>query len=364
VTYELFASRLQSQGDAAGASLFKRASSLSLLSLRRWKQESGDWFIVKNRFSPALRHGYEDYSFLSQYNLLPASMLATAYVFADDSIEESASIAETGGFVFTIDQMHKVVASAGGYYVEIELYPDSPTHDVLGLTRMHSRIADPLVTGTAGAPLAPESSQGLDEGGSTLAAEKLQERTNPSATGFGPAWETKAGWQRLGQFGFGDVVNTSLSASRATADQALFTVTYLLNARSAVAAVEENYNVTSSGVRVSVRLVARAGESITRVALMYPALSFDGQRNTTLVFDSAANEARLSIPGDARSGLGLTCGLARILETCGGGSAPSWERLEPGTYTRNGFADIVRASFVYSSGCAFEYELAASDRCV
>lgn len=46
-----------------------------------------------------------------QYNLLPASMLATAYLYADDAVEEAASFAETGGFVFYDEDYHKVSAS-------------------------------------------------------------------------------------------------------------------------------------------------------------------------------------------------------------------------------------------------------------
>eukprot|EP00048_Salpingoeca_helianthica_P020710 m.8030 g.8030 ORF g.8030 m.8030 type:complete len:685 (-) comp5156_c0_seq2:41-2095(-) len=358
VTYELFAARLQSQGDSDGASLFKRASALSLLSLRRWKNEAGAWFIVKNRFSPALRHGYEGYSYYSQYNLLPASMLATAYLFADDGIEEKASFAETGGFVFTIDNMHKVVANAGGYYVEIELFPDTPTHDVLGLSRMHTPAADPLVTGTAGAPLAPETGSFIDAG---KFVEPTARATNPSATGFGAAWETKTGWQRLGQFTFTDVVNTSLDVTQSTVDNALFTVTYLLGAKSVVEVVEEKYNVTSAGVHVTVQLHARVGHTITRAALMYPALTFDGQRNTTLTLDRSSNSARVSLPGDARSGLGVTCGVARVVKGCDGGSGGGieWATSEEGTYTRNGFATIVHASFAYTPGCAFEYVFSA-----
>ena len=42
-------------------------------------------------------------------------------------------------FVAVPDQFHKAVANAGGMYVELELFPDAPTHDALGLTRIHSR---------------------------------------------------------------------------------------------------------------------------------------------------------------------------------------------------------------------------------
>jgi hypothetical protein len=72
------------QGNVSLASAFKRASALSLASLSRWKRPTGEWNIVKNRFDPSLRHGYEDYSFFSQYNLLPASMLSTTLLILNE----------------------------------------------------------------------------------------------------------------------------------------------------------------------------------------------------------------------------------------------------------------------------------------
>ena len=80
-------------------------------------------------------------------------MLATALKFADDSIPEGASFAETGGFVFSPQKLNKVqpswasgcwdaqlliiqvIGNAGGFYVESELFADAPPHDVTGLTR-------------------------------------------------------------------------------------------------------------------------------------------------------------------------------------------------------------------------------------
>jgi hypothetical protein len=62
----------------------------------------------QNNFDPSLRFGYEEYSFLSQYNLLPASMLYYAWTLADDSITEGPCPAEVGGFAFQLDLHHKV----------------------------------------------------------------------------------------------------------------------------------------------------------------------------------------------------------------------------------------------------------------
>ena len=46
---------------------------------------------------------------------------------------------QTGGFIAQPDAFHKVIANAGGMYLEIELFPDAPVHDVLGLTRVHHK---------------------------------------------------------------------------------------------------------------------------------------------------------------------------------------------------------------------------------
>ena len=118
----------------------------------RWRRISGDLFVAKNRVDPKLRFSYEHYSYATNYNLLPASMLALAYPFADDEVGEAHSFAEVGGFVAHIKELNKVIANANGMYVEIELFPDSPEHDALGLTRVHHPSADPLLTGSASVP--------------------------------------------------------------------------------------------------------------------------------------------------------------------------------------------------------------------
>jgi hypothetical protein len=66
VTFEYWANAMATAGDAVLAGAFKRAAALSLRSLARWKRPTGEWFIVKNQFDPALRHGYESYSYYSQ----------------------------------------------------------------------------------------------------------------------------------------------------------------------------------------------------------------------------------------------------------------------------------------------------------
>src|SRR3712207_9480052 len=104
------------------AGVYKRAAHLALASMQRWVRPSGEMQIVKNWVDPAKRHAYEPYSFHSQYNLLPMSMLATAYEYAasTEKVDERPSPADIGGFVLDIPELHKVFANAGGTYVEID----------------------------------------------------------------------------------------------------------------------------------------------------------------------------------------------------------------------------------------------------
>ena len=142
--YEIWATRYnQGIGMAGGpqpdiACMFKRAAKLSLQSLRRWVLPAGEMEIVKNKFDPALRWGYQSYSYQSQYNLLPASMVATAFLFADESIPECAAPADIGGYAFYLPRFNKVFANAAGTYVEHETGAD-PHYDSTGITRVHSK---------------------------------------------------------------------------------------------------------------------------------------------------------------------------------------------------------------------------------
>ncbi len=110
-------------------------------------------------------------------------------------------------------------------YVEVELFPDSPTHDALGLTRVHNTIADPLVTGTASAPLEPVSSP-----------------KNYATIAVGPQWTVGDVTQRLSGFTYSEVLSTNVTTSGQTVSAELvqFSVTYNLQGAD-VAFVREDY---------------------------------------------------------------------------------------------------------------------------
>jgi hypothetical protein len=143
VTYEIYATQYARSGAEAEAAAFKRAARLALGSILRWLRPDGSGYVVKNRYPIETRYGYETYSSHSQYNLLAASMLANAFLFADESIREGACPADVGGFVLPIlDDFHKIFANAGGAYVEYDTCGDH-VYNPTGLLRVHIREGNP-----------------------------------------------------------------------------------------------------------------------------------------------------------------------------------------------------------------------------
>lgn len=179
VTYEIYASQYAAQGKAMEAGAFKRAAHLALVSIGRWKREDGSGFIVKNRFPIEVMHGYESYSAQSQYNLLACWLMAVAYLYADDTIEEQPAPADTGGYVLVMkDVFHKVFANVGGNYVEYELSGD-PRYNATGLIRVHLKNSNPQLGPSDGIPHRWDNKNKKDLGGEIYA--------------IGPEWSGKEG---------------------------------------------------------------------------------------------------------------------------------------------------------------------------
>jgi len=145
-TFEILADQYWRWGRDVEAKAFKRGAHLALASILRWVRPSGELWIVKNRFEPSARWGFESYSYHSQYNLLAASMLANAYTFANEEVPEGVAPADLGGFVLTLDDgqrsdfqapgFHKTVANCAGMYVLLEHAGDL-AYNPTGILRIH-----------------------------------------------------------------------------------------------------------------------------------------------------------------------------------------------------------------------------------
>ena len=279
---EINARRWKAWGRSDVAGAFKRAAHLALASVRRWQRPSGELWIVKNRAEPARRHGYEGYSFHSQYNLLAAAMLAMAYEHADDRIREYPVPSETGCYVFDLrDPFHKVCAAAGGTYALVDTAAD-PHYDASGLLRVHA----------AGVSLSPFS-------GVTAPGRWYGPPSDLVKVGLSPgiAWQEKeAGqndvWRSLADFASGDkkasggaIADTFLSVrADVPSGQVRFLLLYRLTGAGA-RPVKEEYTVSSAGVAVISRVDGGGTLNATRV--QFPALVSDGNRDTQIRIEGA-----------------------------------------------------------------------------
>ena len=264
--------------DIAGA--FKRAAHLALTSMRRWQRPSGELWIVKNHADPALRFGYEGYSFHSQYNLLAVAMLAMAYNHADDAIPETPVPSERGGYVYDLrDTFHKVCASAGGTYVLIDTGAD-PHYNSTGLLRVHK-------TGVA---LSPYSDNPAPHRAYGPPGDKTTVGMTP-----GLQWQSTLGdtWQSLADFPnalYADKAHPLLTRSvdldvaEETPERVRFTLRYHLEG-SAVTGLREAYTISAAGVEVITRLESKTPLAATRA--LFPVLISDGATDTKVSLNGA-----------------------------------------------------------------------------
>jgi hypothetical protein len=265
VIYELYASRMKAAGNMVAAKAFKRAARLALQSVRRWIQPNKeDIYILKNQFNPSLRFGYEEYSFLSNYNNLPSSMLGYAYLFADDTIPEGPSFAEIGGFALKLDVHHKVFANAGGMYLEIETAAD-PDYDNTGLMRIHKTNFETLIGPT-----------GMPHG-----------HTYPLALGV--TWTKGTTKESLAQFWKG-TVNTTLDIIETKTDSVQFIVTYDIQSKL-VSTVTEKYSVSPTIINVTSTI--KPISTVDSLGVTFPAFDFDGVTNSTFTVDNQAGRGEV-----------------------------------------------------------------------
>ena len=263
VTFESWAARFARRGDRAAAGACRRAAHLSLQSIGRWVRPTGELWIVKNRMDPAARHGYESYSFHSQYNLLAAAMLAIAWTRADDGIAAAPSPATVGGFAFAVQPaFHKVFANVPSYFLEIDTGADlhyNPT----GLLRVHHR----------GVP--PET---LSDGVSAAASYQLPARPSRSIA-LGPEWRDKSdAWHALADHGQSDLDPAEFALVSASTKRVEMQITYRGRLRGGATAVGEHVVLTPERVEIA----HRVDGDVDAVRQCWPMLATDGAKPSVI----------------------------------------------------------------------------------
>jgi len=270
-TFETLARRLARRGDQAAAGAFKRAARLSLRSIRRWVRPTGDLWIVKNRLDPGLRHGYETYSFHSQYNLLTAALLAIAWLRADDRIAEASCPADTGGFAFSLQPaFHKVFVTALGVLVEIDTGADvhyNPT----GILRVHHQ------------ELPPET---LSDGVTTDCSYQLPSKPTRSLA-LGPEWRGNDGsWHGLAEHAGSDLDSADFHLIAASRESVEAEIAYRGRLRGGATGIREHVRVTPRTVEVGHSVEGEIGA----VRQTCPLLVTDGDRKSLIALRDSAVE--------------------------------------------------------------------------
>lgn len=281
VTYEIYASKAKAAGDARLAGAYKRGAHLGLASMFRWVRPSGEMQIVKNWVNPSSRHGYEGYSYHSQYNLLPMAMLSMAYEYAaaTEDVSERAAPADTGGFVFKIDGLDKVLANAGGTYVELDTTADHH-YDATGLIRVHRKGVSPQ--------LGPSDSL-------LSAASYNSPNDSTVTTGVCVSWQDFGGtWHTLGEMGDTEIDSAVVTTISQSPSHVVFDVTYT-GSMGGVATVIEHYTVTPDGVQLTTELPGYFGP----LRYVWPVLSSDGKTSSTI--NVTGNTVSVSQGGPAQT---------------------------------------------------------------
>jgi hypothetical protein len=263
VTFETFARLYARRGEAHAAAAFKRAARLSVRSIGRWVRPSGELWVVKNRIDPGLRHGYESYSFHSQYNLLTAAMLALAWLRADETIGEGGCPAETIGFGFDVQPaFRKAFLGAAGTLVEIDTGADlhyNPT----GIVRIHH------------APVPPET---LSDG--VTGQCEYQVPSKPLRTcALGPAWQDAEGnWHSLAEHGRDVLEPTAFRVLSSARDRVEAELIYRGTLRGGATSIRERVVVSRDGVFVEHTVVG----DVRAVRQTCPFLVTDGAQASVI----------------------------------------------------------------------------------
>ncbi|MCJ8011797.1 hypothetical protein MUG84_08585 [Paenibacillus sp. KQZ6P-2] len=186
-------------GDLFWAGTFKRAAHLAYQSILRWVEDPAGFRLFKNRFPIAERVGYEFYAYHSTYSLYAAQIAVSCYLDADDSIEETASPADVGGFVLHLPSFHRIYATTGlkqgGYHVNIDTAAQMG-QDATGFVRLHrAGIPEETALSTGIAGLEGEIPWIFYRPKQTIPAPLF-----PAA--IGPMWRDEHGaWHRLANYG-------------------------------------------------------------------------------------------------------------------------------------------------------------------
>ena len=132
---EYYASEYKARGEIEKAGKFKRAVRRAVEAILPWL-DVYPMRHIKNYYPTDSNYGCEGYGYYAKYMISCASMLYSAYLLADDDIEETT---EDKNFITnTSVYFHKQFVKFNDYYVELEEAGDVH-YDTSGIGRIHKR---------------------------------------------------------------------------------------------------------------------------------------------------------------------------------------------------------------------------------
>lgn len=245
---ELEAIRYKKAGDPVMAGRFRRQAYRSASAVLPWINED-PLRHIKNHFPPESLHGCDRYGQYSVYSLFASSVFGLAALYADDSLEEAPTFAETGGFVLSLEPaFHKLFANCGGNYVEIDTCADLH-NDATGLGRILLKGVPYGLLPAMPFPSEPKY--------------RLDERTRPPVV---PA--------AIGPRGLAGIANIvpELNVEKETPEEVAWSLTWALDGEKIV----QSYELSDSGLKIRCVRTGGDGKPLPLV-FEIPVLHFDGK---------------------------------------------------------------------------------------
>lgn len=258
------------RGDAVTAGAFKRAGRRAVAMTVPWVLGMKPLRQLKQGFDPALEHGIDSGGYYSVYGLLMASLCATAYHLADDSIPEHLTPAELGGYVVELfPAFHKVFATCAGYHVELDTRADLHK-DATGLGRLHRAGAWPETALSASITATPRYAFAFPAPARCLA--------------IGPAWtDAQGGERRLAELS-GEIADVRVTVKEQSERRVAFEVRYEGDLAGAPQ-VTERYRLDADG------LAYESSPEPAHAWLLVPVIIGDGAAEARCVQRDGALEA-------------------------------------------------------------------------
>lgn len=178
-------------------------------------------------------------------------------------------------------RFHKVIAAAGGYYLEIDTAAD-PQYNATGLQRIHrSGVEFPPLSDSTVAHRDYEANDGAGETMSPGIQWKLRGSIDPGWESLGEAMLRDS--KKPFEVQRGSVRDVQLKVDQVSPSGTKFSMTWAIISAGADRVVREEYSITPSGVQCVSSVAGDPAPVATRVLM--PALVFDGVDKTAIQID-------------------------------------------------------------------------------